>query len=126
MGNKQKHLEFIQSAISRQAGNLFYLKGLPAAFLLVQLAFLPSLCLLLVFYLSFWFLDAYFLSQERRYRDLYDKVAKLKEDQINFSMDVSEFREFKKNSLLCCMMSKPLLFFYAPCVLCSLYFSLNP
>jgi len=76
------HLEFILSVTDRLARNSFLLKGwsvtLVAASLLlvargapVQLAavaLLPSV--------SFWFLDAYYLRQERMYRCLYNDVRK--------------------------------------------------
>src|SRR6266853_1626382 len=95
MSNKQKHLEFIQSAVGRMASNLFLLKGwtitlIAALFALAAkdsdktyffIAYLPAL--------MFWALDGYFLSQERRFRALYDHVRKLDESEIDFSMDTS-------------------------------------
>jgi len=39
--------------------------------------------------LVFWILDAYFLSNERQFRKLYDAVRMKKEDEIDFSMDAS-------------------------------------
>lgn len=36
-------------------------------------------------------LDGYFLWQERLYRDLYNKVRKLTEDEIDFSMNATPF-----------------------------------
>jgi len=36
-------------------------------------------------------LDGYFLSQERLFRALYDKVRKTPESEIDFSMDTREF-----------------------------------
>lgn len=91
--NKIKHLEFIQAIITRMAGNSFLIKGwsvtLIAAILalsaaadsnkwLVPIAFVPALI--------FWFLDAYFLHQEKKYRKFWNIVRKRKEDQIEFEM----------------------------------------
>ncbi|HYJ86999.1 MAG TPA: hypothetical protein VEW46_13145 [Pyrinomonadaceae bacterium] len=77
---KLKHLELIQSVISRLAGNSFSMKGwsIPLVAALMALAakdaneryaavaLLPALC--------FWGLDAYYLRQERLYRKLYNAV----------------------------------------------------
>lgn len=40
----------------------------------------------------FWLLDAYFLSQERRFRSLYDAVRKREENEIDFSMDTEPYK----------------------------------
>lgn len=75
-----KHLEMIQAIVVRMANNSFMLKGwsitIVSALLaldatatnvnFVYIAYLPAL--------TFWILDAYFLSQERYFRRLYDKV----------------------------------------------------
>lgn len=77
---KVKHLEMIQSVVSRLAGNSFSIKGwsitLVAALIALAakdaneryaaVALLPALC--------FWGLDAYYLREERLYRKLYDAV----------------------------------------------------
>ena len=39
--------------------------------------------------LAFWWLDAYFLHMERRFRALYDRVRAFREEEIDFSMDTS-------------------------------------
>ena len=81
-----KHLEFIQAIIARQASNSFLLKAwsvtlVGALFALAakdadaRFAYLP-----LVPVLVFWGLDAYYLYQENRFRDLYNWVRKGMED----------------------------------------------
>lgn len=117
--NKLKHLELIQIVISRMAGNLFYLRGWVITLLAGILVLLtqtggkklPIIFLIFVTVL-FWVYDAYFLSQEKMYRDLYDKVRLLKEEEVDFSMDVGEFKKFKKNSIVYCMFSPSLRYFY--------------
>ena len=125
---KLKHLELIQGVISRMAGNLFYLRGwvitLVAGILvlLTQLddGKLPIIFLLLVTVL-FWCYDGYFLSLERMYRDLYNKVRKMKEEDIDFSMDISEFKGKVQNTVIFCMFSPTLRYFYGLLLLAALY-----
>lgn len=121
--DKQKHLEFIQSAVSRMASNLFLLKGwtitlIAALFALAArdadrtyflIAYIPAL--------MFWVLDGYFLSQERRFRALYDHVRTLDATSIDFSMDTSRFRNGTGNSWPRAMFSRTLLVYYGGLVL---------
>lgn len=118
MENKRKHLEFIQSAISRMASHLFLLKGwtitlIAALFALAArdskivyflIAYIPAL--------MFWILDGYFLSQERRFRALYDYVRKLDEEQIDYSMDTSPFAHEFRNTWVGSVVSRTLLIYY--------------
>ncbi len=123
MENKRKHLEFIQGIISRMAGNLFFLRGWTITLIGALLALFSKnnspdyvFYFLIVIVLIFWILDGYFLSQERSYRDLYNHVRKLKEEDIDFSMDIGEYQEFKKNTLIYSMFSYTLLVFYLPLI----------
>lgn len=119
MENKLKHLEFIQQAINRMASNLFLLKGwtvtlIAAMFALAAkesrdfyflLAYLPTL--------MFWLLDGYFLSQERRFRSLYDHVRRLHESAIDFSMDTQPFKATpSRNKWSHALFSSTLLIYY--------------
>ena len=117
---KLKHLELIQGVITRIGGNLFTLRGwmitlvvgLSVAFLEVGRNELQVVLILVV--LIFWIHDAYFLSLERSYRSLYDKVRKLREDDVDFSMDISEFNDLRKTSIWYCILSDTLAYFYIP------------
>lgn len=94
-----KHLEFIQDVINRLSTNSFLLKGwsvvlVSALFALaasqskvgfVYLAYVPAVV--------FWGLDGYFLALERIYRRHYDRVRLMKEEDIDFSMDVADLHE---------------------------------
>jgi hypothetical protein len=122
MSNKQKHLEFIQGVINRMAGNLFFLKGW-AVTLISGLLILsskdsnPKFVFVTCFpIMIFWVLDGYFLSQERLFRDLYEDVRKLKERDINFSMNTEKYKVFCRNSILSSIFSPTLLWFYFPLV----------
>ena len=120
---KIAHLGFIQGIITRMGGNLFTLRGwmitlvvaLSVAFLEVGRNELQIILVLVV--LIFWVHDAYFLSLERSYRCLYNKVRKLDEEAVDFSMDVSEFSNLRTTSVWYCMLSKTLAFFYVPTLL---------
>jgi len=121
MENKRKHLEFIQTVISRMAQNLFFLKGWSITLIMALFALLPKdtdkkyMIVPYFLVLMFWILDGYFLSRERSFRGLYNHVRKLDEEKINFSMDISEYIK-DKNTWICSIFSKTLLFFYAPLV----------
>lgn len=124
MENKRKHLEFIQNIISRMAGNLFFLRGWTITLIAALLALFARgnnsnyiIYFLIVLTLVFWVLDGYFLSQEHLYRDLYNHVRKLKEEEIDFSMDTSEYKKFKKSTLIYSMFSSTLLVFYLPLII---------
>ena len=110
MENKYKHMDYIQSAISRMASNSFYLKGWNVTIIaaIVALSFKESdwriYACALVLNVVFWFLDAYYLKQERLFRELYHKISKISDDNlVDFSMDTSEF---KKVSKIPCIMIK--------------------
>jgi hypothetical protein len=117
--DKHKHLDFIQAAVNRMAGNLFLLKGwsitlISALFALaakdanqfyIAIAYFPLFI--------FWALDGYFLSQERRFRALFDHVRKLDDSQIDFSMDTRPFASDVRNTWLRAMGSRTLVIYYA-------------
>jgi hypothetical protein len=98
MEQKLKHLEFIQQAINRMASNLFLLKGWTVTLIAAMFALAAKesrdFYFLLAYFptLMFWLMDGYFLSQERRFRSLYDHVRTLDESAIDFSMDTQPFK----------------------------------
>ncbi len=83
--DKLKHLEFIQNVITRMNTNSFQIKGWAVTLVSATLALYASTkndCFILVGVfpsLIFWFLDAYYLTQERKFRGLYDDVAGVSE-----------------------------------------------
>ncbi|HWT71787.1 MAG TPA: hypothetical protein VN361_06360, partial [Oxalicibacterium sp.] len=116
--NKHKHLEFIQAAVNRMAGNLFLLKGwsitLIAALFALATKDSNQFYILIAYFplFIFWSLDGYFLSQERKFRALYDHIRKLDESQIDFSMDTRSFAAEHRNTWLGAMASQTLLIYY--------------
>ena len=85
MEEKLKHLEFIQNVITRMNTNSFQIKGWAITLVSATLALYASTkndCFILVGVfpsLIFWFLDAYYLTQERKFRGLYNDVAGVSE-----------------------------------------------
>ena len=111
-----KEIELIQDIIKRMAFNSFMIKGWAITLVVVVLllkraeyqvwiAFIPLLV--------FWFLDAYFLWQERLYRKLYEWVVnnRLKTDEYLFDMNAYRFKE-EVQSKLRIMFSITLGWFY--------------
>jgi hypothetical protein len=116
MEAKIKHLEFIQAAMARMAGNSFLLKGWAVTLTggLLALAFkqidLHYLALSIAVLFLFWSLDSYYLSAERRFRALYEKVRLGAGDETDFSMETSPFR--KKCKWVNSAFSRTMLLFY--------------
>lgn len=100
MEKKLKHLEFIQNAINRIANNSFIIKGWCITLVVALIAllekeninknYIPFSFIPLLF---FWFLDAFFLKTERQYRKLYADVSKKGKKEIDFSMDITPYKE---------------------------------
>lgn len=73
-----KHLDYVQSAISRMADASFKIKGLAitvvSAFvgIYVKTKDIHFLLVIILPLILFWILDSYYLQQERKFRALYD------------------------------------------------------
>lgn len=109
MDNKYKHMDYVQSTISRMASNSFYLKGWNVTIIsaIVALSFKESdwriYTCALVLNIVFWFLDAYYLKQEVLFRKLFEKISKISDDtQVDFSMNIDEF-EKDVSAIICNM-----------------------
>jgi hypothetical protein len=97
-----KHIELIQSVVNRLASNSFAMKGWSVTLVVglfalsakeanpwyLAVALIPAVC--------FWFLDAYYLWQERLFRELYDVSCRQylgpAPMPATFSMDTSAVR----------------------------------
>lgn len=119
--NKIAHLQMIQGTIDRMGGNLFYLRGwsitLIAGLFAISTSetlnvtkWAPQLFFILL--ILFWIYDGYFLSLERKFRGLYDKIRKIPEEKIDFSMNVDEFKAHADKTIFSAMLSPTLLGFY--------------
>lgn len=97
--NKIKHLEFLQNIITRMNTNSFQLKGWAVAIvsalfalsagtskeIFVLIALFPTIL--------FWFLDAYYLQIERKFRKLYNDIVNGAGDIKNFEMPIHKYKE---------------------------------
>jgi len=93
-----KEIEIIQDIIKRMAFNSFMIKGLAITLVVVTLLLKGTRFQVLIAFiplLVFWFLDAYFLWQERMYRKLYDWIIsnRLKTDEHLFDMNAYRFKD---------------------------------
>lgn len=130
MEKKIKHLEMIEAIIERMAKNSLQLKEWTMALVvlvatitsqsgnenLVLLGFVPII--------GFWFLDSFYLLQERKYKVLYKNVSKKEEDKIDFNLDTNvdvNGEERNKNERLCmynCIFSTSEILFYPIIAIC--------
>lgn len=124
MDNKIRHLEMIQGVINRMAGNSFMLKGwavtLAAGIFALASKDADKMYFLITYVpvIVFWFLDSYYLLQERLYRDLYNDVRKKENSTIDFSLNASIYAKVDyRRTLFGCLVSKTELWFYIPLAL---------
>jgi len=96
---KAKHIDIIQSTISRMAQNSFIVKGWAVTILIGLFVFLQKnesksdLFIYITPILFFWVLDSYYLWQERLFRKLYNKIIDDLTSESDLSMDTSTFKE---------------------------------
>ena len=94
---KIKHLEFVQDVITRMNSNSFQMKGWMVAIVSALLAVYASTTnksfalVAILPAIIFWFLDTYYLWQERKFRGVYNDVAGItKNNKIElFAMPVN-------------------------------------
>jgi len=122
-----KEIDITQDIIKRMAQNSFMIKGwtitlVVATFLLkgtklhVLIAFVPLVV--------FWFLDAYFLQQEKMYRKLYEWVInnRLKTDEYLFNMNTDRFKD-QVDSIKKVMFSITLKWFYGSLLILTIIYT---
>ncbi len=115
-----KHLEMIQNVITRMASNSFLLKGWTVTLVVGLLAFgnikemnVDFMFLALIPALFFWVLDAFYLNEERKYVKLYEHVAKLENEKIDFLLNARQHEE-GAGGIVSAFLSKTLCVFYFP------------
>jgi hypothetical protein len=103
---KMKHLEFIQNIISRMNTNSFQIKEWMIAIVSALLALYANSNNVTFIFVAiaptilFWYLDAYYLQQERKFRKLYDDVLSEGIEVPVFSMPIQNYTDSK-----CCIWS---------------------
>jgi len=123
-----KEIVLIQDIIKRMASNSFMIKGWAVTLVVVTLLLKGSKHQVLIAFIPlfvFWFLDAYFLWQERLYRKLYDWVVenRLKTDEYLFSMNAYRFKD-KVQSKFRIMFSITLCSFYGSIAVLTLIYTI--
>lgn len=119
--NTVKHLEFIQAVITRLGQNSFAYKRwsitLTAAIfvLAVKEAKPQYLFVALIPAIGFWILDAYYLRQEKLFRELYNAVRKGKLENDPFSMDILPYNNNVPTWWAICW-SNTIVYLYFPIV----------
>jgi len=111
-----KEIDLVQDIIRRMAYNSFIIKGWAITLVVVALLLRGSKFQVFIAFvplLVFWFLDAYFLWQERMYRKLYEWLIKnrLQNDEYLLDMNAYRFQE-QVPSRLKTMFSLTLSWFY--------------
>lgn len=115
----------IENIIERMAKNCFQLKAWTMTLVVligglaakdterkfIIIAFIPIIV--------FWMLDTYYLRLERQYRILYKTVTNKRDNEIDFSLDLSQIQNMsisdsKKICSLNCFLSTTELIFYLP------------
>ncbi len=120
INNKTVYLQMIQEPINRTSTNSAIFKGFAAtivagiatlsyadiSIVVLGLSFLPVI--------AFGILDIYYLKIEKKYRYLFEKVAK-KDGPVNFSMDIKLCKNEKKQAKATnweCIKSPSIYLFY--------------
>lgn len=99
-----EELKLIQDIIKRMAFNSFMIKGWAVTLVVVTLLLKGDKFQVLIAFIPlgvFWFLDAYFLQQERLYRELYKWVVanRLKTEEHLFDMNAYRFKDNVQSKL---------------------------
>jgi len=122
---KKQHLEFIQNIITRMNANSFQIKGMTLAIVSALMAiYAANPKILFIFFgilptLFFWFLDSYYLQQERKFRGVYNDVAGLKKviEVLPYEMPIQKYtKKIDKQFSFCNVFFSKTIF--------SLYFSI--
>jgi hypothetical protein len=122
-----KEIDIVQDIIKRMAFNSFIIKGWAITLVVITLLLKGANYRVLIAFIplfAFWFLDTYFLWQERMYRKLYEWIInnRMKTDEYLFDMNAYRFKD-EVQSKLKIMFSLTLAWFYGSIgVLIIIYF----
>lgn len=115
-----EEIKGVQEIIKRMASNSFFIKGwtITVVFATLFLRFdknnsLTNILVALFPLLLFWYLDAYFLQQEKLFREVHNwiRTNRLNSDEHLFDYDPSRFLQ-KVESAASLMLSETLAWFY--------------
>lgn len=120
MNEKRKqHLDFIHNTINRFSAVSIQLKAITVTLTAGLLAVYASNAKILLLILStvqvlfFWFLDSYYLQQERKFRGIYNDVSGVTSNHIirHYEMPINKYVGGKFSWLSCLTSISKLLFF---------------
>lgn len=123
MDNKIKFLEIIQNLITRMSTNSFMLKGWAVTLVAGTFALSNMESNNLFFLIAyvpiilFWFLDAYYLQLERKYRKLYNDTLEKTYDEIDFKILILPSKFEDKTCFYQSLLSYTEIGFYLPMAL---------
>lgn len=118
-----KEIDLIQNCINRMSQNSFLIKGWALTIFAAVISFMKGAILdnmvvttlvVIIPFVCFWLLDAYYLKLERQYRHLYKWVIekrKMGDEELLFDLNTSRF-SCKVGGLISVAFSKTLLLFY--------------
>ena len=130
MENKLKHLDYIQGLIDRMSSHSFLLKrwGVTMVTAIIALGIKEKntniIFISFVPIIIFWVLDGFYLSKERLYRMLYEKVRKITDSEIDFSLNTAEFVK-GRNTWFRTFFSKTLIIFYLTLIISMVLFIIS-
>lgn len=121
---KKQHLDFIQSIITRMNANSFQIKIINITIVSALLAVYATNGHVVFVFIGifpttiFWFLDAYYLQQERRFRGVYDDVAGVTSSISvkNYEMPIHKYTN-GKYTFFNCFKSKTIIWVYLPIII---------
>ena len=124
-----RELEMIQDIINRMGLNSFAVKGWAITLVVGILLFRGpayQVLIALVPVLVFWYLDAYFLRQERMYRQVYEWVSKnrIKTEEHLFDMNANRF-EKSVPSKIHTLFSSTLVYLYGTIAIATVLYYLS-
>jgi hypothetical protein len=117
-----EHLKMLQTIINRMASNSFMIKSWSITVIAAFLALYANSKNTIFIYISiipvvlFYFLDAYYLQQERKFRGIYNDVAQLSSSDCTiqikpFEMPVDKYKNGQYNYFIS-LKSKAVCAFY--------------
>ena len=101
---KIQHLEFIQNIINRMNSNSFQIKEWMITIVSALLALYANnsneafIFVAVIPTSLFWYLDAYYLLQERRFRELYNEIIADDSPIPSFAMPINNYKSYR-----CCI-----------------------
>ncbi len=111
-----KEIDIVQDIIRRMAYNSFIIKGWAITLIVITLLLRGTKFQVFIAFIPlfvFWFLDAYFLRQERMYRKLYEWLIKNRLETDEYLLDMNAYRfQAEVPSLFKTMFSLTLGWFY--------------